>query len=37
MIVVDTNIIAYLYLPTEYSTQAELLLSKEPDWVTPTL
>ncbi len=37
MIVVDSNIIAYLYLPSELSTQAEQLLAQEPHWVTPTL
>jgi predicted nucleic acid-binding protein len=37
MIVVDTNIIAYLYLSGERSRQAEELLSREPDWVAPIL
>lgn len=37
MIVVDTNILAYLYLPTELSPQAELLLEREPRWVAPRL
>lgn len=37
MIVVDSNIIAYLYLPSELSTQAEQLLAREPHWVAPTL
>lgn len=37
MIVVDTNIVAYLYLPTPYSEQAEQLLLKEPQWIAPVL
>ncbi|RJP81426.1 MAG: PIN domain-containing protein [Desulfobacteraceae bacterium] len=37
MIVVDTNIIAYLYLPTEYTKSAEELLIKEPVWSAPSL
>ncbi|NOS35063.1 MAG: PIN domain-containing protein [Deltaproteobacteria bacterium] len=37
MIVVDTNIIAYLYLSGERSRQAEELLSREPNWVAPIL
>lgn len=37
MIVVDTNILAYLYLPTELTAQAEQLLVREPNWVAPML
>ena len=37
MIVVDTNIIVYLYLPTEFTAQAESLLANEPEWVAPNL
>ena len=37
MIVVDSNIIAYLYLPSELSAQAEQLLAKQPQWAAPTL
>jgi len=37
MIVVDTNVIAYLYLPTDYTRLAEQLLAKEPDWAAPLL
>ena len=37
MIVVDTSIIAYLYLSGERSRQAEELLSREPNWVAPIL
>jgi predicted nucleic acid-binding protein len=37
MIVVDTNIICYLYLPTKYSENTELLLKKEPKWAAPLL
>lgn len=37
MIVVDTNILAYLYLPTEFSEQAERLLHAHPVWAAPVL
>lgn len=37
MIVVDTNILAYLYLPTEFTPLAERLLEHEPDWRVPLL
>ena len=37
MIVVDSNIIAYLYLPSEFSAQTEQLRVKEPQWVAPIL
>lgn len=37
MIVVDTNIIAYLYLPNEHSLAVETLLRKNPHWVAPSL
>lgn len=37
MIVVDTNIITYLYLPTEYTALAERLLEQDPDWIVPSL
>lgn len=37
MIVVDTNIISYLYLPTDYSKLAEQLLDTEPQWAAPIL
>ena len=37
MIVVDTNIIAYLYLSGERSHQAERLLSVDPHWCAPVL
>ncbi|MCX8049884.1 MAG: type II toxin-antitoxin system VapC family toxin [Methylohalobius sp.] len=37
MIVVDTNVIAYLYLPTEYTPWAEKLMRRDPVWVAPTL
>ena len=35
MIVVDSNVLAYLYLPTEYTAAAEALLEHEPDWAAP--
>ncbi len=37
MIVVDTNIISYLYLPTNRTPLAERLLENEPTWVAPLL
>ena len=37
MIVVDTNVIAYLYLDSERSMASERLLAKDPEWIAPTL
>ena len=37
MIVVDTNILAYLYLPGEFTVAAEALLESDPDWAAPVL
>ena len=37
MIVVDSNIIAYLYLPGEHTSAAEKLLEREPEWSAPIL
>jgi predicted nucleic acid-binding protein len=37
MIVVDTNIIAYLHLTTEWSQRACDLLQKDADWLAPLL
>ena len=37
MIVVDTNVLAYLYLPGEYAAAAESLLEKDPEWAAPIL
>ena len=37
MIVVDSNVIAYLYLPGEYAAAAEALLEHDPDWAAPIL
>jgi len=37
VIVVDSNILAYLYLPSEFSSQAESLLAEDPRWVVPVL
>ncbi|HNF77523.1 MAG TPA: type II toxin-antitoxin system VapC family toxin [Thauera aminoaromatica] len=33
----DTNVLAYLYLPTEFTTHAEALLEHDPEWVAPVL
>ncbi len=37
MIVVDSNVIAYLYLPGAYTVAAEELLAREPEWAAPVL
>ena len=37
MIVVDTNVLAYLYLPGVHTPAAEALLQAQPDWAAPAL
>jgi len=37
MIVVDTNIIGYLYLKNLHSERVEKLLKKDPNWIAPQL
>ena len=37
MIVVDTNVVAHLYLPGEQTAAAERLLVREPQWAAPLL
>ena len=37
MIVVDSNVLAYLYLPGEYTARAEDLLERDPEWAAPVL
>ncbi len=37
MIVVDTNIISYLYISGDHSQQSENLLSSDSNWVAPIL
>ncbi len=37
MIVVDTNVVAYLYLPGEFTAKAEALLERDPEWAAPLL
>jgi predicted nucleic acid-binding protein len=37
MIVVDTNLLAYLLLPTPNAAQAEAVLMKDSDWIAPSL
>ena len=36
VIVVKSNVLAYLYLPGEYTAAAEELLEQEPEWAAPT-
>lgn len=37
MIVVDTNVVAYLFLETSWTPAAERLLKRDPDWAAPLL
>lgn len=37
MIVVDSNVIAYLYLPGEFTAAAEALLERDAEWAVPVL
>ena len=37
MIVVDTNVLAYLYLPSEHTAHAEALLRQDAEWTAPVL
>lgn len=37
MIVVDTNTIAYLYLPSDFTSSIEAVLQKDSDWAAPVL
>ena len=37
MIVVDTNVLAYLYLPGDHTAHAEALLQRHPEWAAPML
>jgi predicted nucleic acid-binding protein len=37
VIVVDTNVVAYLLLSGEFTERAEALLQKDPEWVAPLL
>lgn len=37
MIVVDSNVVAYLYLPGDFNEKAEALLEHDADWTAPLL
>lgn len=37
MIVADTNLIAYLWIPGEHTAEAERLVHRDPDWTVPLL
>lgn len=37
MIVSDTNVLAYLLLPYEFSPQADALFKRDPEWAVPIL
>lgn len=37
MIVADTNLIAYLWIPGEHTAEAERLVHREPEWAVPLL
>ena len=37
MRVVDSNVLAYLYLPGEYTAAAEALMEHDPEWAAPVL
>lgn len=37
MIVVDSNVLAYLYLPCDRTPSAEALLQRDPEWTAPLL
>jgi predicted nucleic acid-binding protein len=37
VIVVDSNVVAYLYLPGEYTALAEALFERDPEWAAPLL
>jgi predicted nucleic acid-binding protein len=37
MIVVDSNVLAYLYLPSERTADAEALLERDSEWAAPVL
>lgn len=37
MIVADTNVLAYLWIDSPHSSQAEAVQEKDPEWVSPFL
>lgn len=37
MIVADTNLVAYLFIPGMFNREAEIVLGKDPEWCAPVL
>ena len=37
MIVVDSNVLAYLYLPGPFTARAQSLFARQPEWAAPVL
>jgi predicted nucleic acid-binding protein len=37
VIVVDSNVLAYFYLPGDFTAEAQALFERDPDWVAPVL
>jgi len=37
VIVVDTNVLAYLFLPSKHTAAAESLFEQDPEWAAPVL
>ena len=37
MIVVDTNVISYLFIQGDYTNYSEKVLRKDPEWIAPVL